>query len=486
MSRFGLDQIFIRKLFFQQTGTFHDVYARPLELNADEDAVDSLRSRIMSSGTNQATRENMRGIGARLLSPGMNVDTHRDQIYIPDGWDRPRCRFSMEVEVKKSVGGSETLFIQGFTDHMGMGTTGSIDPNMVMYINSFIRVTYNSVETDYGREYVPVVKDVAQIASGRLLYDSERETQLIRPSDTYAHQQRRQMAEGQRFELKDARSRVNGAADSVFIKRSHNRALDYLSETLQSYGNALSYQEMGTTDDDIVCLAQQYLASDIEQIKDNPFLRALARQQQIADTTCFTLNDLLDLDPKAGSDAKIVGSVLDGRGRSQLATRDNCSRWDDTTLEASWAVQLQNGISSVMMDCFHTGIAFRATNKMSGRVDVIIADATPIAEGMPRYVFDKMVREIEHFLFDLSQAGRIDFDVNFEGNLFDQSCVDLSLFDGREERFWVPSFADAYMSSLFTRRPDHVNRFTDGFKNIVDDISGELSGSARAVRNGIY
>lgn len=486
MSRFGADQIFIRKLFFQQTGIFHDVVARPLELNADEDAITSLRSRILQDTSSRPTKENLRGIGARLLSPTMNVDTHRDRVFIPDGWDRPRCRFSMEVEVKKGVGGSETLFIQGFTDHFGMTDSGNIDPNMVMFINSFIRVTYNLHDTDFGREYVPVVKDVAQIASGKLLYDSERETQLIRPADTFAHQQRLQMSDGQRYELKDSRSRVNGSADSVFIKRGHNRSLDYLSEALSSYGNALSYQEMGTTDDDMVSMAQNTLSSDIETIKDNAFLRALGRLQGMADTTSFTLNDLLDMDPKAGSDAQIVGSVLDGRGRAQLANRDNCSRWDDTTLEASWAVQLQNGISSIMMDCFHTGIAFRATNKMSGRVDVLIADATPIAEGMPRYIFDKMVREIEFFLFDLSQAGRIDFDVNFEGNLFDQSLVELSLFTGREERFWVPSFADAYMSSLFTRRGDHVNRFVNDFKGIVDDISGEMSGSARALGNSGY
>lgn len=486
MANYNGDTITIRKLFFQETGSFHDVYASPLEMTLSDGVDELIRDRIIGAGEGRLTSKAFLGIASRVLAPSMDIDRGRDRIDVPDGWDSQRCRFSMEVFIERRLGEDETMFIHGYTDHKGLAASGAIDEDMVLYINGFIRVGYAERQTAYGMEEVPVVREIAQVAAGKLIYDRDQETHLGRPSDIFGNLQRQMYDTGTSVPLSDNRTRLRSPVDAIFSQRRHNLAGDYLADTLQSYRNALSFQNYGNDRTDVIGISQQRLNSEIELMRDNVFLRALGRVQGVNNSVSFTMSDLLDIDPDIENNPDVTGVELTSRALAALATRDNASRWDDSTIQAQWARQITSGLSAIIMSRYHRGLVFTATSRtQSGKVEVVALNPSPVVDNLPRHFFEDMMDDIEDFFIDISRAGRIDFDVEVNINQYDQTKIELSIGRDPEELFYVPSFADALLAPIYTRQSRAIERLVNDFSAVIEDCTGELGNSASALADGM-
>jgi len=479
------EKIEVRRLMFQETGIFRDVYSRPLELMMSDNADEKIRNRLMNAHRDgKLNASAFKGVASRILTPSMNV-SERDRIIVPNGWDRPRCRFSMELGITNRIGGEETMFVQGFTDHLGLSGANSVDPDMRLYINGFIRVGYGVRHTSFGREQVPLIKEMAQVISGRLVYDRDYDTHAIRPVDMFSRIQTNFYDLGSSEPLRDTRSMVSSPATALFSRRKHVLPAEYLANTLQSFRSASDTADFAQGATDIIGHAQQDLSADIEMMRDNPFVRRISAIQGVIESVEFTIKDLLEVDPDAGRPGRIRGSVLETSARRELATIENCSRWDDRTAQAQWAVQMSNGIAAIMMKYYHRELQFTATNMTTGGVVVSIIETTPVADGMPLSFIDSMVDEIEDLLLDLSNNNEILFDTIVEANLYDQTRIEVGLESDPMELFYVPSFADSLMNSMYTRDRDAVDDIVSDFQSIINDMTGELSGSAHDLGNAL-
>lgn len=480
-NRFGGDSIIIRKMLIQQTGCFQDMYSRGWEMNLDDDTYDSLKRRIMGAGKNSPlTTTAFRGLSSGILAPVAEVDSIRDAIHIPDGWDRPRCRFMMEVEVETRLGSTDTYYIQGFSDHLGMTASGNIDPDMRWFINGFIRVQYMERNTPRGLERYGVVKSSAQVINGRLLYDDQAPVSLTRTVDLFSNIQERFYQGGSADDIEDMRTRLNSPADSHFANRIDNLPGQYLSSTLSTYRRSIDTNQFGTGFEDVMGRAQQELNAELINAQENPFLIALARIQAQPNTTVFTINDLLDIDPGAGQKGVIQGGRLEGRAAESLAHRDeSVSDWRGADLESRWAVQISNAVSALMMKSYHRGLNVRISNmNMTAEIITEVRDATPVAEGMPLEIFDAMIDDIQDLMRDLSADSRHIFSVELFANLYDQTELFIKIDNEPEQRFFVPSFADSLMTPFYTRDQGLLTTLATDVERIIGELDGELSTSA--------
>lgn len=485
MSYYGGEEITIRSMLIQQTGTFCDVYNRGFEMSLDDRALESMKSRLSSTGGKDVriTDQAFRGISSGILMPVAEIDEQRDLIRIPDGWDRPRCRFMMEVQVRDKYGADEVYFIQGFSEHLGMTASGNIDSKMRWFINGYVRVQYVERDTPRGYERYGIVKASAQVINGRLVHDIDIRTDKMRTVDVFGDIQSRYLESGTSDYVEDTRTRLAGPGDSIFASRGDNLPGSYLAGALNTYRAQTRMEAFGRDDTDLLARTQQELNSNIRQLQDNAFLSALAQLQGRVETTEFTIDDLADLDPDVLRRGVISGTMLEGRAASQLANKNSdVSNWRGADRESIWAVQIANGVSALMMQNYHQMLDCRVTNMTIDRTGILEPyNAAPIAENMPREMSDRLFKQIEDLMFDLSNGDRYDYNVYIFSNLYDQTELRISISGEPEQRFEIPSFADSVMSPFYTRDPLALNALSTDFERLIDDVGGEISGSALTV-----
>lgn len=482
-NRFGGDSIIIRSLLLQQTGTFHDVYNRSFYMETDDNAIESVRKRLQAVGSGRVTSKSFRGISAGLLVPKAEVDSRRDRIVIPDGWDRSRCRFMMEVEVETRLGDVSNYFFQGFTDHLGLSRSGHIDEDMEFYINGFIRVQYATRSTARGRERFGIVKESAQVIDGKLVFDRNEDTRMMRTVDLYANMQERFYENEYTESLGDSRTSLTSPVDSIFAKRADNLPGEYLSSAIDTYRRNTDLVSFGTGTEDILARTQQELNADLMSMSDNPFLRRLAQVKGMHSATHFTLRDLFDIDPDAQRSGVIEGIDLDSQALRQLAHIGNdVSDWRAATTEARWATQISNALSAIMMGNYYRGLKFSASNmNFDQRIIVLPEDGIAVAENMPDEIFDRMIDQIEDLFFDMSGGNRDEFEVQVSASLYDQTEIFVSVNNSREQRFFVPSFADSLMSPFYTRDKNDLTNLSSDIESLINELSGEITGSSSAL-----
>lgn len=487
-SRFGGDEVIIRSMLVQQTGTFHNVYNRSFEMNLDDHSLRNIIERVNGVGINNRIHKNaFRGMAASVLAPNAEVDTRRDLIDIPDGWGAPRCRFIMEVEVNGHLGNHDVYFVQGFSDHLGLSRSGKIDTKMRWFINGFIKVQYSERQTRRGTQRVGIVKCSAQVINGRLIYDRDTEVEMTRTVDLFGNMQSRYLEEGHADNVIDDRTTLNSPTDSIFAMRRDNLPGEYLGSTLSAYRRNLDILQFGVGREDILARTQQDLNSDLRTMADNSFLRQLATVQGQITTTDFTIDDLALLDPDVLRPGVIQGGELDGRAMAQLAHNEgDVSDWRGADLESRMALQLSNGLSAIMMANYHRSFHAEISNlNLDHQTVVNPIDSEPIAEGMPVEMFDRMINDIQDLMFDLTAGERDDFFITVKANLYDQTEIFVSINGSRRQRYFVPSFADALMSPFYSRDRNSLSNLSQDIERLISDISGELSGSATAVATGV-
>lgn len=482
-NRFGGDEIRIRKVMLQQTGTFHDVYNRSFEMRLDDGAIDSVRRRLEGVGRGSLTRQSFRGLASGILVPAGEVNRNRDLIEIPDGWDRARCRFMMEVEVKTRLGDDSVYFFQGFTDNLGLGRTGSVDPKMVFYINGFIRASYVTRRDERGTYEVAVVKESAQVIDGQLVFDRDQETYKARTVDLYSSIQERFYDNGFTEKLDDSRTTLESPVDSIFARRIDNLPGEYLSSSLETYRRNLDILSFGTDRGDVLNRTQQTLNSEVTMIEDNPILRRLAQIQGVHSSTRFTMENLIDLDPDVTDNGIIEGVNLDQKAQAQLAHHSgDVSDWRGSTQEARWATQLSNAIAAVMMGSYFRKLDFMADNlNIEHNIMIIPQDSMAVASSMPEQIFERMIDQIEDILFDISGGNIDDFSLQIQANLYDQTEIWISINGEPEQHFFVPQFADSLMSPFYTRDRSRLSNLSSDLELLLNDLSGEIAGSSSAL-----
>ena len=173
MSFLGRTKISIARVIMQETGSYNPMYFLPNQTaHITPHLQETVAQRLEYSNTHQpggAMNINgsiFAGIASQIVAPSANP---HGNINIPNGWSERRIRFIMEIHASLEGGSTQIFYLQGFTNYIGVGNSGAVDPRMEFVVNSFVRVTRSSQYTPVGLMPVDTVTQQAQIINGQII-----------------------------------------------------------------------------------------------------------------------------------------------------------------------------------------------------------------------------------------------------------------------------------------------------------------------------
>lgn len=465
----GRDQIRIARISLVQTGTYNQMYMRPYTAMIEPHKLDDLTRRIDSAKVNKITGALFTGLASDIIKPSA---TPAGEVYIPNGWDIPRCRFWMEVHVMTSTGTEMIYYLQGFTDHYGVDSQSHVDPNMRFYINSFIKLVRQQVMvTGIGVTVQDRIVENAQVINGQLISYTVPDAALMRPADIFHGIQSSGLANSYASfgngNFND--TRVTLGSGSERSSRINGIPSAYLARIVDSWNMSNVTWEFGNTNGDIYDRA---VNNAIESpVSENTFIRHLSNVRGVVGATDFTLRDLAQLDPNVVNvveNAKLGPTVI-----NQLHHQGQSEYWTQTTLETQWATTLSNAIVSLMMDCQIQHIAFFATNHTIGAVPVTeISAASSVNNQVMHQNYNLFINRLENEVFsDLSYMGNISYSVRADSVVFGDTKIMISLNSGPSFEFVTPSFCDGIIPPVLSGNREHLFAFSSEMDKLLNAVN---------------
>ena len=137
----------IEKLHYYPTRNQVPVLLRPCVFNADSTAVQTLGDRLNESRSGQITPAMLSGVTSGIVQPstvGYDSTLNADWVSVH------RYLFMMKVSYIDHSGSELGAYLFGYTDYDGFSQQGSIDTNMMHYVNNIIETVAYHQQTPLG------------------------------------------------------------------------------------------------------------------------------------------------------------------------------------------------------------------------------------------------------------------------------------------------------------------------------------------------
>lgn len=462
----------IIKLLATKTGTYNPMYFRPYQTHFTPEVADDLNTRIRGNGHNETTTSLLSGIANRIMMPSQQ---HYGLIPIVNGWDTPRGRFNMVVELTSATGSVFHYYIQGYTSHYDNSLQGTPDPNMVFYINSYIRMSRSKIMTPLGLEDRNVVTESAQVINGRLVRNLlNNNIYGMRPSDLYSVIQGEMIAgrmpQGDiPSQLRDTRHNLSNQC--VPSARSNNLPANLLSKMLKSYQTGNTLLEFGQDSEDVFTKSKGYVYEG--SLMESGFFRQLSNVTGVPEATTFTMANLIQIDPNVTNHRVSTFLTLNSTALRQINTAGQSETWHRPDDISAWVCSvLINAVPTIMMELMIAKLVFRASNHDSMGVtnmsfeqasDLIGQDITPALT-----VFKN--RFVHEIMNDITYGNQELYMVYMSIDLMGDTVIDISYAGHALKRYVAPSFCDSLMSPIVTPNEGILNNNVYDFSNILKSI----------------
>ena len=473
----------VRRLIMIETGSYNDMYERPYTTHINQGAIDSIMSRVSSTSSGNITPNLMKGIsrgsdnGENIITPS---PTPGGRVYIPEGWDRRRIRFTMEVAVISPTSGTTIMYMQGYTNYNGATAAGAIDPEMIMVVNSFSEVIERTYQDANGRvRPETVVLGSTQVISGHAdPVDHYRDTYSMRPQDVFtgidgaylksAHSSYSDSG------ATDLRNVLNGRAAAN--NRGNNVSTRFMSEIVNKCLIGLEDDELGQSRTDIYARSAGLLYDGSKT--DNPFIRAIEKQQYSRGVSCgtsFRVADLLSVDPNlphVTNFINIANPIRTSVGDSEY--------WDSTTRETLIATTLSHSVPALMLELSMSKIIFKSTNMDSGgMVTTNIDNALSLSSNDMRSNFDKFkARFATDIMYDLTYCNSDTYQLDMLCDIYGDSYITISINGAPPVQYTVPSFCDGLIAPVVTTDKSQYDLMCGDFDMLFNSLSPGYTGLA--------
>lgn len=463
----------ISKMIMQETGSFNPMFSRPYTTYVDQHKIDCIAQRINESPTKNVSPAAFAGLTSDILVPDA---TPRGEIILPNGFNERRIRFIMEVNVISNMGSEFTYYFMGYSDYLGISHNDSVDPNMNFYINSFVRVSKLPMQTPNGTMIRDIINQVANVINGSIQYQfTNQEQYLMRPQDIFTGIQSSflQQSYPSYVDYRDSRHILNN--NSVCSKRSNCLPTNYISEIVSDYAVSKQTAGFGGNNDDIYTRAKDLVAES--RINENIFIRALSDIKGYPESTVFTFNDLIRIDPNIQAVTQLFKLGLPAK--QQLHQVGQTAYWHGTDRITQAATYLANAVPALMMELLFTQITFTSTNHdISGRNYSNILDYRSLTDADLSYNFNVFINRLEReLLYDLTFGNQELYTLEMSVNLLDQTYITLSLGNEPPTTFAVPSFCDSLMLPTQCYNQNAFATVVHDFEQILNNIDGSFNTS---------
>lgn len=462
----------INKFVIMETGTYNPYFQRPWETHFNPSSVETIVEKVNDMdriGVAKLEPELFSGVASSFIHPSTNP---QKMVVLPNGWDERRLRFLLEVEIISGLGTGTIFYFQGYTDYLGIGTTGSIDPEMLFILNSFIKVNRHNYSTPYGVEVRDVVTESAQIINGIIYNDGtiDDQTFKMRPYDVYAGIRCNYITQHQDDDVETYdTSIVLSPRESLKSSRSNNIASKYLIDIIDSYRHANTDLEGLGGGQDLMerCSGRTHQ----EHITKNEFIRCLSNMSGRPNQTIFRYGDLLKIDDNVKNVTKYI--VLSQAAKSKLVRTGDSAEWKSRDNETVMASLLLNSISSLMVENYLISVHLTATN-YDGDVRVIVLGYNSFVNAdMSRYIA-RFVDSVEkQVLFDMTYGNQISFELEMISDLLDNTSINLSLDGSPSILYNASSFCDSLLTPIIGSDKNTYYTLTNDIEHLVNTIGSE-------------
>lgn len=417
-----------------------------------------------------------------IASDALTISTDVEDVYVPGigndrDWEERRFRFFLEMELEPMTRYNKKrtrALIQGYTDHSDLSHNDKVDPKMKMYINN---VTTVQDFSDGARGTITRVVDVSQTLLGDM---SRGEDFLLRPSDVFARIENKEDSIADDLELDvmvDTRSSFHSGTQ--LNDRRSNASSNYLHKLVTSDLDAaanIETRDMGIIQDNRDTLAYETAGGNIQTVRSNKFLRALAdKNRNFKFSNYFTYADLAEFAGSIKSLDRDTDIILpDGFGEFES------EHWDGATAEVKAAAQVCHLIPIIMIDCFMDSVTFTIDNTdcRGDQADMVIEDMTSMlgenvrSRDHIRAFETRVKREV---FSQITNNGHMRVDMDVDSEMCGITIIEISIDGDPYDRYVFPSFADGLLSPVVTNDGENAEDMADGYIEVrkhVDEVIG--------------
>lgn len=458
----------IVNLLLQETGTYNSMYIRPYITHVTQEASNIIADRVEQTG--DISPSTFAGLTGNMITPS---SVNLGEIPIPGGWNHKRISFLLTLEVSSTMISNKLIYVQGYTDHLGIANSGAIDPRMLFFINSITAVARNTVQTPMGVQCMDRVIETAQVINGQLFVDrsySDNGVYGLRPYDIFVSTQIAGISDiGHNYNnIYDKRVRLDSSPNLSKSSRKNNIPTSYMSTLIGSYKNALSLSEFGGIDSDVYSRAAS-LSSD-HSVLNNEFIRAIEMYTGISSPVTFNINILESIDPNVGNVTNFIRV-----GNTMLVgchTAGNSEHWNGANRETVIATLLSNAIPSLMLEYMINKITFRSTNHdINGQPTTVLIDAKSVTNLDLTKSFSMFKHRLENeLIYDITFGNQISYMLDVQCDVFGESRIGLSLDGGPMISYVTPSFCDSLITPVYTTNKDMLYTVCHDIEHIFSNI----------------
>lgn len=424
----------------------HEQYHRPLETNLTRADVD----RVIhdTQGMTDLTAATLAHSAGSLIAPSV---VPRQQVSVPNGLGEDKLAFFIEITISSQYGPDRRELVSGFTDYVGVTSTGAIDPNMVFYVNSITSLGPSNRIIDSAQVLTPEYAPSAGVP--------------LRPVDVVATSQTNCFSVAEDLtSMIDSRTLFT---NSPKLATQHSNASNrYLSDTLKGYSAAIAYAEHTQMADD-VSLLHDDLGMGNDTINGGLYDEVISRIRptSAAGYHFFSAMGLLN----GGGDSSFTFSQLERRwprdgsfyiialptayGAQQAGEMDRpleySESWNTTLLETQIAHSILHILPSILTQVKLLSCELHLTNEnIGGQTTVTLMAINEMFENTftpshQTYMEDQIMIDIATCLL----ANRVDqFSIHLKCNLLGNVMTTISLNGMQPIVYIAPMFCHSFYS----------------------------------------
>lgn len=474
----------IKKMFIipTQENGYQDVMQRSFCLNANAGELVKIEAMFgaQQTGLNNTITESVLSKAVPNLVTLNSTPIGRAEI--ANGWQTSRFRFLLITETPGINGQIEESYIQGYSEYAERSFKGTINPNILFFINSITRVdklldpaigayrsrvlsTFNVITTQFGgTRYQEVENNI--------------DFKLIRPSDILTGINNMDAYSTADY-LIDTGRKVDTEAQTS--SRGNSNGLKYITNTINKFIEARSTCELGIGGRKEI-IREAANNSTETNLFSIPLLMALHIKTGEYTPSNFTLATLSAIDPNVfnviidpsfRNNNYIVETKL---GQPNFINTLNVSEMLNPKLETLIALKTANTINSLMCDNLISIMGLMITN-VNGTPEIIpgiiesfidsISDQDKIMSA------NRIIAKIRESLIpDITMSNQIILEISFYSDMLGDTVIGIKCSTGyslttEETIYRLPTFADSLYSPMVANTATKQTLQND-FSNITE------------------
>lgn len=462
-------EFWVLKSLMMETGTyspmFNRVYSNTLQ---DRDVVDDFLE-ITDDGRD-INNVNMAGLAGRIVRP---TALPQSSINIDGGFDERRLVFMIALE-HRSFGSTnpKVTILSGYTDRVDVTYTGTVAPDLRLYINAVTGVNTLGQARPVAVDHVISANsyDAFNLDGYRQDHYGERSLKLLRPQDIIRDME---YAHSEDYDNIDTTNTIMQSRNQT-SRRLNGLPSRYLTSIIKS----VITSETDGLFESRMHNARYALARSSEGVRENNLIQdAVTRELKEISTFLsdgyITYRDLNRIIPGIDDSTDIMFMKNNPTMLSRQARGNDTERWDGGSQTIVAATIISQSLGAMLASCLLTYVDLEFTNEtVTGETQVVINNLASFGDFIdPRTQSQHLVFVIINELVPiLTFNGEYDISVKVEFDIQLDAFITIS-WDGEEwVDFTTPNFCDGLLSPVITTSDSALSNISRQTGALVDSI----------------